>query len=308
VKRPLLAAATVAAAVTLSSCGAAQSTDTAADVNGQEITVDQFEAVLEPIAANADAMQLDVNPTTQTIAGDTARQLLTVLVRREINAEFLTLNDQQITAADRTSFLSGVAQDDPALKLPQDVIDVLVDDSVATTARQRITTPDDLQQRYEASPADTGLFCVRHVLLPTEAAADAVVAELAGGAAFADVAKERSTEPAAKTTGGALEAQGQACMSTAQARQTFDATFVDAAVTAKPGTLVGPVKTDFGWHVIEARPWSEVADSATALFKAQAGELLYVAYATGLPVRIDPRYGRWDPATLSVAALQPAAP
>ena len=54
----------------------------------------------------------------------------------------------------------------------------------------------------------------------------------------------------------------------------------------KVGDIVGPVKTDFGWHVIEARPWSEVADSATALFKAQAGELLYVAYATGLPVRL----------------------
>jgi len=245
--------ATVAAAVTLSSCGAAESTDTAADVNGQEITVDQFEAVLQPIAANADAMRLDVDPTTQTVAGDTARQLLSVLVRREMNAEFLALHDQQITAADRTSFLSGISQDDPALKLPQDVIDVLVDDSVANTVRKRITTPADLQQRYKASPADTGLFCVRHILLPTEAEADDVVAELDGGAAFADVAKQRSTEPAAKDTGGALEAQGQACMSTAQARQTFDATFVEAALTATPGTLVGPVKTDFGWHVIEAR-------------------------------------------------------
>ena len=66
--------------------------------------------------------------------------------------------------------------------------------------------------------------------------------------------------------------------------------FVDAASTAVPGEPVGPVQTDFGWHVIEARPYEEIADS----LEVAAAEMAFEQYMRDLDVRIDPRYGRWD--------------
>jgi peptidyl-prolyl cis-trans isomerase D len=96
----------------------------------------------------------------------------------------------------------------------------------------------------------------RHILVKTEGRTDADAqkilegarARLAKGEDFGALARELSDEPAAKTSGGDLGFFGRGQMVPA-----FDA----AAFGAQPNTLVGPIKTDFGWHliqVLEKRP------------------------------------------------------
>jgi hypothetical protein len=138
-----------------------------------------------------------------------------------------------------------------------------------------------------------------------EEEAQDVLAELEDGADFAELAAERSTEPGAQTTGGALEATpGQPCVSIQQAQGGLDPTFLQAAVQAVPGTPVGPVETSFGWHVILARPYEEVADAVNAAF----GEQAFRDHLSEVDVEIDPRYGRWDSATRSIVALDAPEP
>jgi peptidyl-prolyl cis-trans isomerase C len=87
-----------------------------------------------------------------------------------------------------------------------------------------------------------------HILVATEAEAQAIVTELADGADFAAIARERSQDPGSGQNGGDLGWFGEGMMV---------APFEAAVVALEPGAVSAPVETDFGWHVIrlnETRP------------------------------------------------------
>jgi len=83
----------------------------------------------------------------------------------------------------------------------------------------------------------------RHILVDSEDAAKAVLADLKSGISFADEAKAKSKDPSGKTNGGDLGYIS---------RQETVKEFSDAAFALKPGeTTQTPVKTQFGWHIIK---------------------------------------------------------
>jgi peptidyl-prolyl cis-trans isomerase C len=79
-----------------------------------------------------------------------------------------------------------------------------------------------------------------HILVKTEKEAKDLKEEIVKGKSFAEVAKKRSSCPSGKN-GGDLGWFGRGQMVAA---------FENAAFNAKKGDLVGPIKTDFGWHLI----------------------------------------------------------
>ena len=81
----------------------------------------------------------------------------------------------------------------------------------------------------------------RHILVATEEEAQAIVAELAGGADFEALAGEKSTGPSG-AEGGDLGYF---------AAGTMVDEFNDAAFALQAGDISAPVKTKFGWHVIK---------------------------------------------------------
>ncbi|HVG08029.1 MAG TPA: peptidyl-prolyl cis-trans isomerase [Thermoanaerobaculia bacterium] len=129
----------------------------------------------------------------------------------------------------------------------------------------------------------------RHILVKTEGRTDADAqkilagarARLAKGEDFAALARELSEEPAAKTSGGDLGFFGRGQMVPA---------FEEAAFGAQPNALVGPIKSDFGWHLIQVlekrpagtQPFAQVqpmiaqrlsADRTSEMAEAKAREL-----------------------------------
>ena len=90
----------------------------------------------------------------------------------------------------------------------------------------------------------------RHILLAIAGTADAAVMKQANdliararkGEDFAELAKQYSTEPGASTSGGDLGWFGKGRMVKP---------FEDAAMKGTPGQIIGPVKTQFGIHVIK---------------------------------------------------------
>ncbi|MGB2992795.1 MAG: peptidylprolyl isomerase [Paenisporosarcina sp.] len=82
----------------------------------------------------------------------------------------------------------------------------------------------------------------RHVLVADEATAKEVKAKLDGGADFAEVAKEYSTEQAAQESGGELGWFTPDKMVKE---------FSDAALALEKNTISEPVKSEFGFHIIE---------------------------------------------------------
>ncbi len=81
----------------------------------------------------------------------------------------------------------------------------------------------------------------RHILVPAEEDCNNLKAEIEAGADFAEVAKKHSKCPSGQQ-GGAL---GE--FSPGQMVKEFDEVVFSGAV----GKVLGPVKTQFGYHLIE---------------------------------------------------------
>ncbi|CEJ08959.1 PpiC-type peptidyl-prolyl cis-trans isomerase [Acididesulfobacillus acetoxydans] len=82
----------------------------------------------------------------------------------------------------------------------------------------------------------------RHILVKTKAEAEQIIAELNKGANFAQLAKEKSTDPGSKDKGGELGFFTQNQM---------DPAFAKAAFSQKVGTWSQtPVKSSYGYHII----------------------------------------------------------
>ncbi len=87
----------------------------------------------------------------------------------------------------------------------------------------------------------------RHILVPTEEACNDLKTQIEGGADFADLAKAHSECPSGKN-GGDLGEFGPG-----QMVREFD----DVVFRKELGTVHGPVKTQFGFHLIEITNRSE---------------------------------------------------
>ena len=276
----------------------------AATVNGSDISRADLQRDLKALSENPTLYNL-TGATNRSISGDAARSWLTQLITWEL-AEQIVAEHHLQPSSDAKAQVTEQLKSGPASVLPQDMKDEVMAGALAIDALSS-TLPlsaDELAKVYAVDSASTGALCVSHILLKTEAEAEAVRTELAGGAAFADVAKARSTEPAAKTSGGALTSDdGNACIPFTTFVSQFDADFTAGAVAGKAGVPSEPVKSQFGWHVILNRPYDEISADLAKLANASAGELALGAALHTADVSVDPRYGRWSDTLGKVVSL-----
>lgn len=108
---------------------------------------------------------------------------------------------------------------------------------------------EDVKAAYEDMKTEVN---ARHVLVEDEATAKKVKAELESGKDFAEVAKQYSTEEAAQSTGGELGWFGKGKMVPE---------FEEAAFNMEKNVISDPVKSSFGYHVIEVTDKREIKES-----------------------------------------------
>ena len=136
---------------------------------------------------------------------------------------------------------------------------------------------DELREEYarQAAALPEREYRASHVLLGTEDAAREVVAELAAGADFAELAAARSLDPAG-TSGGSLGwvmAGG------------IDDGIVEALAELAPGEVASePVATDFGFHVVRL---DEVRGASPPDFSAVRPGLRELVLRRVLAERVD---------------------
>ena len=142
----------------------------------------------------------------------------------------------------------------------------------------------------------------RHILVATEQEAKDLEAQLKNGADFAKLAKEKSKDPSGAANGGDLGWFTKDQMVPA---------FADAAFKLAKGQISDPVKTQFGWHVIEV---VDKRIKPTPTFEQVKPQLEnYVAHRAQAELvdslRKSAKIERLDkPVTPASPALNPAAP
>ena len=132
---------------------------------------------------------------------------------------------------------------------------VLAEAWINSELRKSITD-EAVQQAYDIFVADEQSrheVRARHILVKEKAEAEAVIAELQGGADFAELAKKRSTGPSGPN-GGDLGYFPRGAMVPA---------FENAAFALEAGSFTQtPVQTQFGWHIILAEE-KRIAEAPT---------------------------------------------
>lgn len=132
----------------------------------------------------------------------------------------------------------------------------------------------ELKAAYEARASQYGVAEQRrasHILVKTEAQAAKLAAEARRNPArFAELARQHSLDAGSAAKGGDLGSFGRGMMVPA---------FEKAAFAMKQGEISDPVKSEFGWHVIQltgiepakVKPLAEVRDQLAAELRRQKG-------------------------------------
>lgn len=112
-------------------------------------------------------------------------------------------------------------------------------------AKEVTVTEEDIKnhfERYKANFAKPEEVRASHILLRTEEEAKGVLSQLKAGADFAELAKEKSTDPGTKDKGGELGFFSRGRMTPA---------FEKAAFALEAGGISEVVATPYGYHIIK---------------------------------------------------------
>ncbi len=316
--RLLVGSVVLAAAAGLTGCG--RSTSVAIEVDGRSISITDFEREVEAVAGNEVLLEgqptilVDGEPAPEFVANWAGRTVQQMVIDDEFEARGLKVSDAEIDTA-RAGFVE---------QNTQEVVDAFPDwfvqQFVEADARARklsealAATPAeisdaDIEAAYEQTYACESGVEVSHILVASQADADAIVAELAGGAEFATLAAERSTDPGSAQQGGSL-----GCFAAGQ----YVAEFEQGVLAATAGTPTAPVESEFGFHIIltetfERPPLAEVREEIVAQLETQQGgtdplTTLLQARLADADVEVDPRYGTWSAATGQVTPPDTGGP
>ncbi len=187
-----------------------------ATVGGTDITLAQMLVLREKLP-----------PQYQSLPDDALYQgILEQLIQQEALAQSvdtLTEKDEISIALDRSSYIAGKALEEVA---------------------QAAVTDEALQAAYDARYANAEPateWNASHILVETEEEAKELKTQIDGGADFAQLATEHSSDGAA-ANGGSLGWFGKGMMVKP---------FEDAVSTMQPGDVSAPIQTQFGWHLVK---------------------------------------------------------
>lgn len=294
----------LALGVVLAACtddGQSTSSDTAATVNGVDIPFalveDNVRVVVDRDHGGMDSLSAEERAE---IVEPLQRTIVSLLIQTELVAELARTQGVEIDL------------DEVESRYAEDVEQAGGEDAFAEQLSGTMLTPDlyrivvlptdmrlaAVQQSLLVDEPAIELRTVRHILLESESEADAVVAELKDGDDFAQIAMDRSTDTGSGMQGGDL---GPA------PRGSYVEPFEIAVWGAQLNTIIGPVESQFGYHVIEVTGEStrEVDELTQQDIDQLVGEAMFALITDVLEaseVTVAPGLGEWDPAAATVLA------
>lgn len=197
--------------------GAPRADSVVAVVNGEAITLGQMIAMKEGLQGGAGDLP-DVALWDLMLD-----QMIRQTAVAQVTAQSLTPRDRAMLELDRRGYLSAATLERVAKPEP---------------------TEDELRAVYDAAfgsgDSPKTEYSAAHILVATEDEAKAVAEELAGGADFAALAAEKSTDNSAANGGDLGWFTAEMMVEP----------FAKAVEALEPGQVSAPVQSQFGWHVI----------------------------------------------------------
>lgn len=298
----------------------------AATVNGTAISTQALVDELDAISANKEYLEglkeaeqnqggkvegstpgsFDLAFATQTLRS----QIFYLLIHDEVRRQNLKADDACVQAA-RKEVYAGVGFNDPTKgeatfakfsKKYQDTLlqrdtDLLV--LQAHLAGQDCVPDDPAKVYYDANPGEFEQTCGSVIVVADQAAADAAAARLKNGEDFAAVASAVSLDTTTAAKGGDFGCKTKSELSTNAIPPVF---------TTPVGQVSAPASLGSGFLIVKVvsrqqAALEDVRQQAEELAANQASTALnaFVQQAAqSATVTVDPRYGSWNPQTMSI--------
>jgi len=311
-KRLAFLAPVLAVAILSASCS--QIAVAAATVNGDKISEAQVEKELDRVRSDPTFQDL-VKRQADQVRGFARRQILSGLIRQQILEQQARKMHVTVSPAQEDQLIS-----DEAARSGMSVKQFLKQQNLSPTdghqlaarvvrefelksivARDVAIDPKQVQAFYNQNKSAFEQVHLARITTRTEADARAAIEELAAGRDFADVARRRSIDAAAKT-GGDL---GFAAMSA------LPTDVQGALAQATGGGLTAPIQTISGFEVYRVlarrvQPLADVQDQIRSQIGSQSQDQLFEGWVrrhlAEAKIVVNPQYGRFDRSSLEVVA------
>jgi foldase protein PrsA len=260
--RTAAAVATAVVAVTFTGCSGSGGSGGGdiATVNDQHVTKADFDRKLESSPA--------------------AKQVLTQMVQQALIDQYGKDQNVQISQADIDKKEADIKSKYPPGQFDQILAQQgLTEADVQTILRQQLIIEKAVAPLVHVSDSDIAAYFAknhatldkpaqiraRHILVADEKTADMIEAKLKAGGNFAELAKQYSTDPSTKDKGGELGFFGAGQMVKP---------FQEAAAATPVGATSAPVKSPFGWHIINVEEKKPALKATLASARAQIKDTL----------------------------------
>lgn len=210
-----------ALAASLFAAGAACATPADFTVNGEKITAQAQEQLLQAAAAQ----------------GQERTPELEEAVKNRLIAQTLLVQEANRSKLDRNPLVARAIAESRA--------QILSSAAITSYVKAHPVTEEEIQAAYDKQKREYGdtEYRVRHILVSTEAEAEKALSRLKAGEDFAKLAEELSMDPGSKANGGDLDWASPSMMVPP---------FAEAMRTQKTGEVSAkPVKTQFGYHILK---------------------------------------------------------
>ena len=241
--------------IAVSGCSKKESDGYAVKVNDHSIPMKTYEEKLNAVKSYLQKQGLELESeqgkqTLESVKQDVVEGLIsTEIIRQEIEKQSWNMDDPAVLGQ----------MEELKAQIPNQDYDTWLQDQAMTEEEVRYyftfthfvsqditVTDEEVRQYFDIYYANYGgqeeQVKARHILLETEQEAIDVIEQINNGADFAELARGKSIESAAVSTGGDLGYFGRGRMVPE---------FEQAAFSQKVGELSSePVKSQFGYHVI----------------------------------------------------------
>jgi parvulin-like peptidyl-prolyl isomerase len=289
------------------------SSDLAAKVNGEPITTNEVDSAFAALPAMYQQFMTKQQVLEQVIDEKLlvldAQNKGIIISEDELNKELQTLkDDNKLTEAD---FQKALAEQNLTEAAFKDLFKkrLLIRKLFNETILKDITvTEADARTYYDANKEQffqPEQVAARHILVNTSAEAQKIYDELKKGGNFSDLAVKYSIDPSAQYNEGDLGFFG---------REQMVPEFEEAAFALKVGEISQPVKTSFGYHIIEVYDkkaesqiaYADVKDKIIEGLKSQQGQLVFSTYIEQLKTKNNIEYfGEFVPENTSELPANP---